>query len=441
MLHQVIKNKLTNKKELIPVTGLGGNNNDSIENTLRILALQDIINGGLVYNTEEVITESGEYTVPVSGYYEVTCIGGGNGGYLNSNNSYSSEAPLSGGFITKILYLEKGEKHNIVIGSGGTTTTNKDEYELVVGSSTLFGELLNSSSNDYANKWRGNLNITVTSNTNVRAVISSGCVPGSGYGYSNESANGHKYGAPGLAYFNGNITTPDSAIIYLGNGYQGAVILRYYDPAKNKGSGNNESGIITVFKDILDRLATVEEVIANGMVYNDEIWITESGNWTVPYDGYYEILAIDGGNGAYHHITNNFITAGVSGNYKQALVKFKKGQIVPIIIGTGGIGTTESTVELSTGGITTVGSVSFTQYHNNRLIPLAIQFSNIHSIRVSGAGFGGGDFLHDAYWYGAGGGGFLNSDGIYEVHDGKQGVVRFRFYNPDKNIIENEENS
>jgi len=74
------------------------------------------------FNRRDVITTSGNYTAPVTGWYKITAKGGGGGGngaYRGSPNCQGGGGGGEGG--TTIIYLEltAGDSVDVVIGAGG----------------------------------------------------------------------------------------------------------------------------------------------------------------------------------------------------------------------------------------------------------------------------------------------------------------------------------
>jgi hypothetical protein len=81
------------------------------------------------FNTRDVITTSGTYTAPVTGWYKITAKGGGGGG----GSGLSFTAGCFGGFGgseggTTIEYIRMmaGDTANVIIGGGGTGGTYND---------------------------------------------------------------------------------------------------------------------------------------------------------------------------------------------------------------------------------------------------------------------------------------------------------------------------
>lgn len=166
--------------------------------------------------------------------------------------------------------------------------------------------------------------------------------------------------------------------------------------------------------------------------WNSEIWVDVSGDFTAPVEGLYYILAIDGGQGCGVDVANNKLVGGQSGAYKEAIIWLEQGQIIPIIIGAGSLANNNGAADL--GGITSVGDIDFSRYLGcfirgefNHRDP------NNHSTSVIGGGFGGSNYTVIGSWPGAGGGGFFGrtDNKPSAMQNGRNGAVRFRYYDPD----------
>lgn len=174
--------------------------------------------------------------------------------------------------------------------------------------------------------------------------------------------------------------------------------------------------------------------------YNSEEWVTESGTWTVPVSGWYEILAIDGGYGAKVSFSNWSVNGGYSGNYKKTLKYFEKGEVLSITIGAGGKGfmegVTPGTTDITIGGETTISGVTFT--NSVTRISGTYSYKATESNRAMGVGGGFGSIFSSASssptFYGAGGSAYLSGTSTTNsyVMDGKQGAVYFRYYDLNK---------
>lgn len=185
------------------------------------------------YNTEEIITESGTWTAPVSAWYEVTCIGGGGGSgcWLNILQVFGGGA---GSRKTKLLYLEKGTQIPVSIGIGGTGTAGSPLVDIysTYGGETSFGDI--SSLDIDAISWDINIQHFQTE----KQIFCSGLGPNGARAYDGQVVTGYN------SFFDGkfpgggasaviNLSDSSSPKYNFGNGAPGAVILRWYDPAKD----------------------------------------------------------------------------------------------------------------------------------------------------------------------------------------------------------------
>lgn len=83
-----------------------------------------IANGWLpsiLCNTREILTTSGTYIAPVSGWYRIELHGGGGAGGAGNttNKSYGGGGGGSGGILVDYAYLTQGESYSYIIGAGG----------------------------------------------------------------------------------------------------------------------------------------------------------------------------------------------------------------------------------------------------------------------------------------------------------------------------------
>lgn len=207
---------------------------------IKLALLQEQANQGFNWNTEEWLTESGNYTAPVSGYYEVTVIGGGNGGrlYIDSLGTYAGD---SGGIIKEIVFMEKGSQKSVIIGSGGSYKVANSgytghEYE---GGITRFGDL-NSS---HAPIFHGQID-----RANYKASLVGGGLGG-----------GSAFNLPDAAYYGGGggVVRLSQTEYEIGNGYQGAVCLRYFDPSKVQ-LPTIDTEVLTPYLELLKRVDALE---------------------------------------------------------------------------------------------------------------------------------------------------------------------------------------
>lgn len=206
---------------------------DDVENSSPQPATQNFT----PYNTEEWITESGTWTAPVTGWYDVWMISGGNGGVVEDSSTIIKLQSGSSGVERRFLsYFEAGVSVPVVIGSGGAglVTNVGASLDEAVGGDTIFGTLrvthaydinednFEESSRDYL--FKSNFM------TNRKEMHLSGSGLGGGYsavGIDGLSGSGRWYGGGGAA-----ITASSHPNDIGGNGAQGAICLRYYDPNK-----------------------------------------------------------------------------------------------------------------------------------------------------------------------------------------------------------------
>ena len=77
-----------------------------------------------VINKRDVVTTSGTYPAPVTGWYKITVKGGGGGGrggmYIMSIGVYGGAGGGEGGTTIAYVYMTKGQTATVTIGAGGT---------------------------------------------------------------------------------------------------------------------------------------------------------------------------------------------------------------------------------------------------------------------------------------------------------------------------------
>lgn len=182
---------------------------------------------------------------------------------------------------------------------------------------------------------------------------------------------------------------------------------------------------------------------AKGKGPNTEGWITESGEWTAPVTGDYDLLLIGGGNGGYVYSATSAasqdVRGGNSGNRVEAIVHLTQGDTVSVSIGAGGAGSSTS-FGATYGGHTSFGDLTTESGGSNFQAPIPVNTANVASSRSPGAGDGGGGAIfkgsdlsaNDGRFWGGGGGASWKPDvgGLYGA--GKQGAVRYRYYDPNK---------
>lgn len=102
-----------------------------------------IANGWLpsiLCNTREILTASGTYIAPVSGWYRIELRGGGGGGGAGKSTDidYAGGGGGSGGIFIVYEYLHNGEQYQYSIGAGGAARQDHNPSPGGDGGSTVF---------------------------------------------------------------------------------------------------------------------------------------------------------------------------------------------------------------------------------------------------------------------------------------------------------------
>lgn len=161
-IHQVVKQD-DDRKVLVEVPVSGGGcflatsetpgvvQPDNATTKVDSSGILSALGGNLRLNDEVWITESGEWTAPVTGWYEALLIGGGAGFYIDwdstGGNWYMASGGYSGSYISKLVFLEKNQNISVVIGAAGQDivydSAAADAYhpnvDLLRGGDTYFG--------------------------------------------------------------------------------------------------------------------------------------------------------------------------------------------------------------------------------------------------------------------------------------------------------------
>ena len=196
------------------------------------------------FNSEETITESGTWTAPVEGWYDVTCVSGGGGATATKRESSNFIAYIRGGIgctIQKgLVFLNKGEKVPVTVGAGGLAgvygngntpahAPGRTSFK-TLGTDNLFW--LDSTRVDIG------VNLSIAGGSGLTRANIVGAYKENPVDYNDfhvDGADGTKYGMGGSAAISYEGTTEQNAVLKrfgLGNGYQGCVILRWFDPDK-----------------------------------------------------------------------------------------------------------------------------------------------------------------------------------------------------------------
>lgn len=198
------------------------------------------IGGNLRLNSEEWITESGEWVAPVSGWYDVLLFGGGNGGGINIP-SFVVNGGASGEMKSIVVYLQKGQTVEVVIGAGGlgvlvSATGSSNPIYSYLGGHTSFGSI----STVDAVRFRDVPSTGFSSTSQYRALQAPGAGLGGGLFYfpeSNKTQDENNIACSGYGLLGGG----GAAVLGMdgqwavGNGAPGSVRVRWYDPAKAAG--------------------------------------------------------------------------------------------------------------------------------------------------------------------------------------------------------------
>lgn len=173
-------------------------------------------------------------------------------------------------------------------------------------------------------------------------------------------------------------------------------------------------------------------------MYNDEILITESGDFVVPYTGDFEVTLIGGGAGGYVFSTG--CISGNSGAIEKKILRLDAGDTVSVVIGSGGIMVNDTTqpytqqtyesrrgADTLFGDIVAVGGGKTPSSKANIFTGSQQHLSNIQTVfnlntncALSRAGYGGG-------------GNAVYSNSTSYAFPGMQGCVILRGHNPNKN--------
>lgn len=203
------------------------------------------------------------------------------------------------------------------------------------------------------------------------------------------------------------------------------------------------------------KLAILQKQAQQGFNYNDEIWITESGEIEIPVTGVYEVTLWRGGNGGVVRTNTNGAVGGL-GYFPVTFIKYyEKGQVVPVTIGAGGIGLiTDGTLDESVveGGATSFGDLTYAGSINQggkylllrNYASLSAVYGNTSGFsnkEATGGGIGGGSpyqtttqTMSGTYW-GAGGAARWKPNNSHMAGNGFQGAAYLRFFNPEKAVL------
>lgn len=237
---------------------------DGATTTVNGDGLLSALGGNLLRNTGELITESGTWTAPVTGWYEIACVGGGGAGGRSGNytNNFDQNSGGGGGGASSASrayrYYAAGTEISVVIGAGGLAATTAASVFGGDGGETAFDGCVSAGgTGGGSGGLHGNPGGTggkngggsgTTAGTDVGRAGSGGAGGFNGTGYGGGGGGGvstmrnntgtEYYTTPGAGGDNGaagNAEVNGEHFGRGGNGGNGAVFLRYYDPAKAAG--------------------------------------------------------------------------------------------------------------------------------------------------------------------------------------------------------------
>lgn len=210
--------------------------------------------------------------------------------------------------------------------------------------------------------------------------------------------------------------------------------------------------------------AGILSALGGNLQFNRRVILKESGTWTVPVTGWYNVTKYNGGqSGGYAKDTGNIIN-GKSGSISNALLHLTEGMEIPYVIGAGGASPTTTDGTQNSGGVTTFGEFSFDiDWYFEGISIMLMTGSDSPGAALGGAGPAGGPAwgpgvnisqqeanaaLNGRKWYGGGGAAsrrhgnyFINNQIPYAVGAGAQGSIIICWHDPDyaAGLVEGEE--
>ena len=330
--------------------------------------------------TKEILTADGTYTVPHSGWYKITCIGGGgaggstpasstsvtlsgyggnqgkstifgtyvsaiggSGGGGSTHQFYGSGGGGCGEVVEQYLFLTRGEEIAYTIGAGGIVNNSVQQN----GQGPTGGKSNTTNSGSSQVYGTGALNAGNGTGTNFFGANNEAGGQGGfgapspyGYGAGGGGAGGNSVGKPSIGGSGGN-----AGSIYAEAGNNGAIT----NIVRNGGAGAPGAIIIETMS-ILQGSIDVSSTPTQETIVSNSVYTPETSSW-------YEITIIGGGGGGGCDPGN--ITSAISGGgggqgeHKTIYKKLSPTKPLTISIGRGGVGSTLDT-EAEDGFTTTV---------------------------------------------------------------------------------------
>lgn len=328
--------------------------------------------------TKEILTADGTYTVPHSGWYKITCIGGGgsggsttsvtvpalgyggnqggitifgtyisafggSGGGGSSHSFYGSGGGGCGEIIEQYLFLQRGEEIVYTIGKGGianTTITQQGQgpnggvsYDVTPASGQYYGT-------GAPNATNGTVTNYIGSSNEAGGQGGLGAISPYKYGAGGGGAGGNNIGRNSIGGVGGKAGSSLAQ-----DGTNGAItnIVR-------SGGAGAPGAIIIETMSILQGSIDVSSTPTQETIVSNSVYTPETSSW-------YEITIIGGGGGGGCDPGN--ITSAISGGgggqgeHKTIYKKLSPTKPLTISIGRGGVGSTLDT-EAEDGFTTTV---------------------------------------------------------------------------------------
>lgn len=202
------------------------------------------------YNTRKVLTESGEWTSPITGYVKVTCIGGGQAGLgttasrsiiysytpggdtsfggISARGGGTLNGGAAGEVVCEYMKVSTGDKISHVVGAGGVVAAGAVSADIFATKCSLYPS-------DFGFYYY------VSSGVSGNWAQSAGGTGGSnGTPYGGGGGAGSASGSTGVnvgflprgSGGGGDGSNGHGANAYAGAGGSGAIILEYADPKK-----------------------------------------------------------------------------------------------------------------------------------------------------------------------------------------------------------------
>lgn len=202
-----------------------------------------------MFNKRDIVTTSGTYTAPVTGWYKITIKGGGGGGGSGSSftaGCFGGFGGSEGGTTIEYIRMMAGDTANVIIGGGGTGGTYNDtkgadggDTSVTIGSMTYTagggGGGSRSTNQSYAGG-SGTINGAVGSqggqSNRSGDSVSGGSGGGNGAGIASNSIGGNAVANSGAGGGGGGAVY-NSTKYAGGNGGDGYAWFEYYDSSLN----------------------------------------------------------------------------------------------------------------------------------------------------------------------------------------------------------------